>query len=109
MRARCNDTRITILLILFFPRPILKFNYFPTSLEPFPLITCYQRYPQYQYSTITVEHIPINKKIKFSSFIRKVKMELLESHICLTASSPHTVYGEIFAYFLIYNLATAAL
>ncbi len=36
----------------------------------------------------------IEKKIKFSSYIRKFKMEQWQSHIWLTASS--IIYGEIF-------------
>jgi hypothetical protein len=45
----------------------------------------------------------IKKKIKFSSYIRKFKMEQLQSHIGLTKlRPPHIQYGEIFAHFLIY-------
>ncbi len=43
------------------------------------------------------------KKRKFSSYIRKFKMEQLQSHIWLTDSSI-LIYGEIFAHFLIYSI-----
>jgi hypothetical protein len=53
----------------------------------------------------------IKKKIKFSSFIRKFRMEQLQSHICLTASSYMANYLCISLYnrkpFLIYDFATA--
>ncbi len=39
--------------------------------------------------------------IKFSSYVRKVRVEQLQSHIWLKASSV-LIYGEISAYFLIY-------
>jgi hypothetical protein len=41
----------------------------------------------------------IKKKIKFSSYIRKFRMEQLQSHICLTASSSVIQYmGKYFAF-----------
>ncbi len=55
----------------------------------------------------------IKKKIKFSSYIRKLRMEQLQSHIWLTASSYMGKYLRISSYirkpFLIYNCATAPL
>ncbi len=55
----------------------------------------------------------IKKKIKFSSYIRKFRMEQLQSHICLTASSNIGKYLRISSYirklFLIYDFATAPL
>ncbi len=53
----------------------------------------------------------IKKKIKFSPFIRKFKLEQLQSHIWLTASSYIGKYLRISSYirkpFLIYYFATA--
>ena len=53
----------------------------------------------------------IKKKIKFSPFIRKFKLEQLQSHIWLTASSYIGKYLRISSYirkpFLIYDFATA--
>ncbi len=55
----------------------------------------------------------INKKIKFSSHIRKFRMEHLQSHIWLTASSFMGKYlrksSDIRKPFLIYDFATAPL
>ncbi len=55
----------------------------------------------------------IKKKIKFSSNIRKFRMEQLQSHIWLTASSYMGKYLRISSYirspFLIYDSATAPL
>jgi hypothetical protein len=47
-----------------------------------------------------VYHTLIKKKIKFSSYIRKFRMEQLQSHIYITNGL--LIYGEIFAHFLIY-------
>ncbi len=53
----------------------------------------------------------IKKNRKFSSYIRKFRMEQLPSHICLTASSYMTKYLRISSYirkpFLIYDFTTA--
>ncbi len=53
----------------------------------------------------------INKKIKFSSYVRKFKMEQLQSHIWLSASSYMGKYLRISSYirkpFLMYDFATA--
>jgi hypothetical protein len=52
---------------------------------------------------LKVPHRPatlIKKKIKFSSYIRKFRIEQLQSHICMTNGL--LLYGEIFAHFLIY-------
>ncbi len=53
----------------------------------------------------------IKKKIKFSSYIRKFRMEQLQSHLWLTASSYMGKYLRISSYirkpFLIYDFATA--
>ncbi len=53
------------------------------------------------------------KEIKFSSYIRKFRMEQLQSHIWLTASSYMEKYLRISSYimkpFLIYDFATAPL
>ncbi len=55
----------------------------------------------------------IKKNIKFSSYVRKFKMEQLQSHIWLTASSYLGKYLRISSYirkpFLIYGFATAPL
>ncbi len=55
----------------------------------------------------------IKKKIKLSSYIRKFRMEQLQSHIWLTASSYMGKYLCISSYirkpFLIYDFATAQL
>ncbi len=55
----------------------------------------------------------MKKKIKFSSYIRKFRMEQLQSHIWLTASSYMVKYLRISSYirkpFLIYDFATAPL
>ncbi len=55
----------------------------------------------------------IKKKIKFSSYIRKFRMEQLQSHIWLTASSYMGKYLRISSYirkpFLIYDFETAPL
>ena len=42
----------------------------------------------------------IKKKIKFSSYIGKLRVEQLQSHICMTNGL--LIYGEIFAHSLIY-------
>ncbi len=53
----------------------------------------------------------MKKKIKFSSYIRKFRMEQLQSHIWLTASSYMVKYLRISSYirkpFFMYDLATA--
>ncbi len=53
------------------------------------------------------------KKIKFSSYIRKFRVEQLQSHICLTASSYMGKYLHVSSYmrkpFLMYDIATAPL
>ncbi len=58
-------------------------------------------------------HTLIKKKIKFSSPIRKFRMQQLQSHIWLTASSYMGKYLRISSYirkpFLIYDFATAPL
>ncbi len=58
-------------------------------------------------------HTLIKKKIKFSSYIRKLGMEQLQSHIWLTASSYMGKYLRISSCirkpFLIYDFATAHL
>ncbi len=55
----------------------------------------------------------IKKKIKFSSYIRKFRVEQLQSHVWLTASSYMGKYFCISSYirkpFLIYDFATAPL
>ncbi len=55
----------------------------------------------------------LKKKIKLSSYIRKFRMEQLQSHIWLTASSYMRKYLHISSYtrkpFLIYDFATAPL
>ncbi len=55
----------------------------------------------------------IKKKIKFSSYKRKFRMEQLQSHRCLTASSNIRKYLSISSYirnpFLIYDFATTPL
>jgi hypothetical protein len=55
----------------------------------------------------------IKNKIKFSSYIRKFRMEQLQSHIWLTASSYMGKYLSLSTYirkpFLIYDFATAPL
>ncbi len=55
----------------------------------------------------------IKKKIKFSLYIRKFRVEQLQSHIWLTASSYMGKYLRISSYikkpFLIYDFATAPL
>ncbi len=55
----------------------------------------------------------IKKKIRFSPYIRKFRMEQLQSHIWLTASSSMGKYLRISSYirkpFLIYDFATAPL
>jgi hypothetical protein len=59
---------------------------------------------------ITYKHVTL---IKFSSYIRKFRMEQLQSHIWLTASSYIGKYLRISSYimkpFLIYDFATAPL
>ena len=53
----------------------------------------------------------IKKKIKLSSYIRKFRMEQLQSHIQLTASSYMVKYLRMSSYirtpFLVYDFATA--
>jgi hypothetical protein len=53
----------------------------------------------------------LKKKIKFSSYIRKFRMEQLQSHILLTVSLYMVKYLRISSYirkpFLIYHFATA--
>ncbi len=51
----------------------------------------------------------IKKKNKFSSYIRKFRMEQLRSHIWLTASSYLRISSNIRQPFLIYDFATAPL
>jgi hypothetical protein len=54
-------------------------------------------------------HSLIKKKIKFSSCVRKLRMEQLQSHILIT--NDLLINGEIFAHlpFLIFDFATAPL
>jgi hypothetical protein len=60
-----------------------------------------------------LDYTLIKKKIKFSSYIRKFRVEQLQSHIWLTASSYMGKYLRISSYirkpFLIYDFAPAPL
>ncbi len=78
--------------------PELKSN--RVSTIPIHSITALNHF---KFCILNVGTTLIKKKIKFSSYIRKFGMEQLQSHIWLMA--PHTVYGEIFAHFLIYQEA----
>jgi hypothetical protein len=98
-------------LICIFPFPFTfpfppSFSHpsLPLSLLPlFPLLLA--NFKRLSQDTL------IKKKIKFSSYIRKFRMEKLQSHICLTASSNMRTYLAISSYirkpFLIYDFATA--
>jgi hypothetical protein len=64
-------------------------------------------------TVVTIQCTLIKKKIKFSSYIRKLTMEQLQNHMWLTASSYIGKYLRISSYirksFLIYDFATAPL
>ncbi len=57
-------------------------------------------------SFLTISYVSalIIKKIKFSSYIRKLRVEQLQSHICMT-NGLLLIYVEIFLHFLIYEEA----
>jgi hypothetical protein len=74
---------ILLFILLFLGNTVLLYTSFTSpSLHP-----------------IFIRHTDKKKKIKFSSYIRKFRVEQLQSH---NMSNGLLIYGEIFAYFLIY-------
>ncbi len=101
-------------------RPCWKPWRSPCSLTPPPSPPTWLRsagqthpIPPASNGPISVRHTLIKKKIKFSSYIRKFRVEQLQSHIRLTASSYKGKYlsisSNIRKAFLIYDFATAPL